>query len=266
MRILSVTGNEPGHGFAERKGHFWRRQFSPKVTEAQIIFDVLFGIVGPILCFAFDPIVFRGGFAGGAMFPSYQIYVYFFSGLQIVLLGLWLLSGTGFRSLNDTIGSGLICGGVFCALVGLGLLPFSLIGLMFGIGIFGFTPFLTAIVYLRNGVRALHYRRAELSGLSRALALVAGCLIVLSPPVILGVTINYTVENSVDEIIQGDPQDATAAAHRLAPLRYFVGPESERLVHAYLTTTDPARREFLKNCYQEITGEDIEHRIRILQD
>ena len=102
--------------------------------------------------------------------------------------------------------------------------------------------------------------------MSRAPALLIGCLIVLSAPVTLGLTIHYAVENSVDEIIYGNPQRAAAAAHRLSPLKYFVGSESERLVHAYLLTNDPSRKEFLKNCYQEITGEDIEKRIRTLND
>jgi hypothetical protein len=264
MRFLSVTGYESGHGFPEPKGTFWKRQ--SHASGPQIIYDILFGMVGPILCFVFDLIVFRGGMAGGALFPRYQIYVYLFSGLQIVLLGLWLLSGTGYRSLNDAIGGALICGGVFCLGAGLVLLPFSLMGLAFGVGLFGFTPFLNAFVYLRNGARAFHHRRRDLSIATRASALLIACLVVLIVPVILGATIQKAVRSSVDEIISGDPQHAIAAAHRLTPLRFFVGSECERLVRAYIATNDPARKEFLKDCYQEITGESIEERIRILND
>jgi hypothetical protein len=249
------------------KPGFWRQQFAPQVTQSQIVFDIVFGVVGPILCFAFDPVVFRSGFmAIGPLFPDYQIYVYLLSGLQIVLLSVWLLSGTGFPSVNGPIGGALICGGIFCALVGCVLLPFSIFGLGIGIGVFGFTPFVTAIVYLRNGSRALHYQRTETPVGSRVFALSVGCLLALSVPVLLGLTIHNAIESSVDEIIHGDFRQASAAAHRLAPLKYFVGPESNKLIQAYSSESDPARKQFLKNCYQEITGEDIEYRMRIMQD
>src|SRR5439155_21101615 len=85
---------------------FWRRQFVPQVTTAQITFDIVFGIAGPILCFAFDPIVFRGGFGDRALFGDYKIYVYLFSGLQIIMLSLWLLAREGFQLWNELVGTG----------------------------------------------------------------------------------------------------------------------------------------------------------------
>ena len=45
-----------------------------------------------------------------------------------------------------------------------------------------------------------------------------------------------------------------------------MGIESNQVVTAYLEASEPARKQLLKNCYQEITGEDIEVRIRIMQD
>jgi hypothetical protein len=66
--------------------------------------------------------------------------------------------------------------------------------------------------------------------------------------------------------VNGDARQASAAAHRIWPLRYFVGDESNKIVTAYEQAADPARKELLKNCYQEITGEDIELRIRVMRD
>src|SRR6059036_1217018 len=48
----------------EIRPRFWKRQFLGPATTPQIIFDVVFGIVGPVLCFVFDPVVFRGDFLG----------------------------------------------------------------------------------------------------------------------------------------------------------------------------------------------------------
>ena len=102
---------------------FWRRQFVPQVTWAQITFDVIFGIVGPILCFVFDPIVFRGGIGDRPLLVDYKIYVYLFSGLEIMMLSFWLLARAGFQFWNDLVGTGLYLGGVFCLTVGVVLLP-----------------------------------------------------------------------------------------------------------------------------------------------
>lgn len=160
----------------------------------------------------------------------------------------------------------MVLGGIFCLTVGVILLPFSLLGLMLGIGIFGFTPFLTGIVYSRNGYRALRSPRTNSSLLTSAATCLLGAFFVISAPLLTGGAIHQAVEISVDDIIHGDSQRASAAAHRIGPLKYFVGTESNQIVTAYIQAPDPARKQLLKNCYQEITGEDIEKRIRILQD
>jgi hypothetical protein len=40
----------------------------------------------------------------------------------------------------------------------------------------------------------------------------------------------------------------------------------DRLVFAYMSERDEARRELIKDCYQEITGENIEERARAMTD
>src|SRR5882762_1519627 len=156
MSTLGITSD--GVGQPTRMG-FWRRQFAAEATTSQLVFDVLFGIIAPILCFAFDPIAFRNGFGGGPLFAQYQVLVYLFSGLEIVTLVPWLFLREQLPG-KRLIGGILLAGGIFCAAIGCILLPFSLFGLLFYfIGAFGFIPFLTAIVYFRNGCRAY---RAEL--------------------------------------------------------------------------------------------------------
>jgi hypothetical protein len=265
METLNLIEREsvlrPVHGPA-----FWRRQFVPQVTRAQITFDIIFGIVGPMLCFAFDPIVFRGGLGDRPLLVDYKVYVYLFSGLEIMMLSFWLLARAGFQFWNDLVGTGLYLGGVFCLIVGVVLLPFSLMGLMLGVGIFGFTPFLTGIVYLRNGLRALRSPRTDSSIFTVAVTCLLGSVVVIGAPLLSGFVIHQAVDSSVEEIVNGDARQASAAAHRIWPLRYFVGDVSNKIVTAYEQAADPARKELLKNCYQEITGEDIELRIRVMRD
>jgi len=148
MTRLDIDGNGQSRS-AVRPG-FWRRQFMPATTRAQRIFDVLFGVVAPVLCFAFDPIVFKDnfGFAGG-LFPEYQSYAYMVSGVEILLLLIWLFCGRQLSPRTRLLGGMLVAGALFSGLIGVIILPFTLIGLfVFGIGIFGFVPFLTGLVYL----------------------------------------------------------------------------------------------------------------------
>ncbi len=250
---------------------FWRRQFAARVTLLQIAFDAVFGIVGPILCFAFDPLVFRGDIVAGPLFPQYRDTVYLFTGLEILMLSFWLLATRArarpaLQLWRDLWGTALLAGGIFCFAAGLVLLPFSLMGLIIGIGIFGFTPFLTGIVYLRNGSRALQNPRTDSTIPTRALTFGLSAVIVIGAPILLGFAIHQAIENSVNEIVHGDATHAAAAAHRIAPLKYFVGVESDQIVTAYLQTAEPMRKQILKECYQEITGEDIEARIKIRRD
>ncbi len=91
-------------------------------------------------------------------------------------------------------------------------------------------------------------------------------IVAIGAPFLLGVALHQAVESSIDEIVHGDDGHASAAAHRIGPLRYFVGVESDQIVTAYQQASEPARKQLLRNCYQEITGEDIEVRIRIMND
>jgi len=263
MRIfpeLAVTSDVP-----PVKIGFWKRQFRQTTTGPQLIFDLICGVIGPILCFVFDPIVFQGGLAGPPFLPDYQGVVYLFSGVEIILLCLWLASGKGNEVSNALIGGALLTGGLFCLTIAILLFPLSLIGLAVGIGLFGFTPFFTGIVYLRNGWRALHSDADKSSRLTRAGA-VCGFLLVAAIPIVLSLQMRSIVSKSVNEIIRADPVRAPYAAQQLAVLRFFASADVDRIVWAYASETDENRKQLLKSCYREITGKDIDRRLLILND
>src|SRR6266850_3400696 len=89
--VPNIAGPHHERELGDQRNRFWFRQFAPEVTRPQLVFDVTFGAIGPILCFVFDPIVFHSGFGGPALFPAYQPIVYLFSGCEIVLLCFWLI-------------------------------------------------------------------------------------------------------------------------------------------------------------------------------
>lgn len=245
---------------------FWQRQFRQAPTRPQLVFDLIFGVVGPILCFVFDPVVFQGGILGRPLFPDYQAFVYLLSGMEIVVLCLWLVLGAGSELANAMIGGALMVGGVFCFAIGLLLLPFSVMGLMVAIGILGFTPFMAALVYLRNGWRALRSPAKQPSVFTRATGGACGLLLVAGIPLALSMQIRSAVLKSVDYIIRADPVHAPQAAQQLAVLKYFASSDIERIPQAYLSERDESRKQLMRSYYREITGEDLEDRIRILQD
>jgi len=163
------------------------------------------------------------------------------------------------------IGGVLIAAGFFCMTVACMLAPFSVLGLMVGIGIFGFTPFITTFVYVRNGVRAFRSCATQPRSITVGV-LTIGLILAFSLPLVLSLEIRAAVTDAVNEVCHGDPRRADFAAHRLIPLRFFAEAELDKIVDAYSSEPSQERREQLKSLYREITGDDIEARARRRRD
>ncbi len=185
---------------APEKLSFWRRQFSSSRTIPQLVYDVIFGIVLPILCFKFDPIVFSGRGAGTDIVPiaQFRSFVYLFSALSIVTLVVWLLTYRALKSAGGIIAGVLLSGAVCSLLIGVLILPLSIIGLMFIIGALGFTPFFTAFVYLRNGVRAMKSAGFYISYSKLVSSLLSGAFLARAYKEITGDDIEHRLAILVD--------------------------------------------------------------------
>jgi hypothetical protein len=245
---------------------FWRRQFMPSTSRAQIIFDVVFGVVAPVLCFAFDPIVFKSTGFGGALIPEYQAYAYMVSGIEILLMLIWMVCGRQLQPRTRLLGGLLIAGAVFSWLIGVLLLPFTLIGLFLIIGIFGFTPFLTGLVYWRNGRSAFQLAQNHFVDSSWIGPVAAGWVLALGVPAGVNFIASQFVSQSMNAVLYANPQSADMAVDQIKYLRFFAQPEVDRLVSAYAVESEHSRKEELKRRYLRLTGEDIDARLRILAD
>jgi hypothetical protein len=261
MQVLNSSTVPVG----KRKNRFWRRQFAPEITIPQIIFDIAFGAVGPVICFVYDPIVFRRGIGAAPLFPDYQVFTYLFSAVQIAVLFSWLIFKPRNELARSMIAGTLTSGALFCLTTACILAPFSILGLVFGIGVFGFTPFLTAFIYLRSAFRSAAFRSSRPKSATLGV-LAISVLLAVALPLLLSLEIRSVVATAVNEVVHGNPQQADFAAHRLIPLRFFAESEMNQIVNAYLTEEDPQRRERLKVLYHQITGEDIEVQARVLRD
>ena len=251
------------------KSYFWRRQFAEQETLAQFIFDGTFGVIAPLLCVIFDPIVFRGGLLGGGpLFAGYRVFAYTIIFVEITALLMWLVGRRG--PVGSRVLGGVLCAGaLFSLVIGLALLPFSLFGIMFyGIGLCGFAPFLTLIIYLRNGRRALRHAQAHaLAPGRRPPPALLSAVLVLALPAAAQWQVTQVVSRDVRALTEGDAAYASAATRRLKYVRWLtLGEDYDQLVLAYRLERDPARRTRIAAAYKEITGADIETRNNALID
>ena len=256
---------DPYGPFASQQG-FWKRQFAPQQTRKQLIFDMIFRVHGPVICFIADPIVFKSMLFGPALFSDYQFFVYLVTLVQVPVMAMWLLYGTRFKSAGLIVGGALMAGAFFSFLIGVAILPFSLLGLLWIIGIFGFTPFLTAFVYLRNSVRAM---RAQPKGLGLPCAFVLATIAavyVIGVPAVVSVGTARVATVWTSEVLYGDDQVAEDAAHRLSWLPVVPDNSLTQLLQAYEREHNFDRQRVIARHYREITGEDIEEKLSRLFD
>ena len=263
--ILSVVDDAAE---AERPP-FFSRQFAAERTTPQVNFDVVFGVVGPIACFIADPVIFKSGMIGlGEPFLGrYQLFAYLTSAIAIAMLIAWLSLYEQVASISAFVSGILFAGSVFSTVVGILILPLTLIGSMFLIGIVGFTPFFTAFVYVRNGVRA--FRCENTQGVIRQmryLAVIATVLITIAIPVAVDSQISSALSRAVDDLVTGDANQAKAAADKLSWFPWLPSASLDQIVAAYGRESDPKRKEILKTFYVRVTGEDIDQRLMILND
>lgn len=245
---------------------FWAAQFGSNRTEAQDTFDIAFGVALPILCLVADPFVFKGAPLWGLpLLEDYQLVVYLISSVEMGFFLLWRTFPKQLNRFAAPFAGVFVAGAIFSAAIGLAILPFSLVGLLLLIGVLGFTPFLTALVYLRTGVRALRSQVNAPVSLRLTTAALSGVLVIGA----LGLASQY-IENaisaSVDTMVAGNVIETRAAASRLKSFRFIPGKHLDRLAIAYANEFDPTKRDVLKNAYKEITGEDVEIRQQRLAD
>jgi hypothetical protein len=191
---------------------FWKRQYSEKVTIPQRIFDVLFGMVVPVLLLFFDPIVFHSGNCPG-MATGFAMFVYSAVALGIIALAVWLVAGSRLGGWAALLAGSLLTGGLFAAGIGLLMSPLSVLGLALCVGALGFIPFITGFVYHRNGLRA--YRQSKTLGLHRGELIgliLTGILLVTVIPGLIQLRVTTVIRDAVDVIVENSSPGTVDAA------------------------------------------------------
>jgi len=260
IRLLDDAATYPAPSFVER-------QFDSAPTPEQIIFDMLLGIILPVLCFYFDPGIIHGNVEGvsvAALLPHNQVAIYSLSGLAIVTLAVWLGLGSRLKHANGAVGVALLTGALFSFTIGIVIFPLTIMGLVIGVGVLGFVPFITALVYLRNGIRAIKQAKARMPRFSLVASLLLGAGLITGIPLAAQWKTSQMVSESMAVILQGDNQAATdRAINRLQSVKWLV--DKNQVFQTYQQATDIDYKKRLARLYAAITGETVEQRLMRMQ-
>lgn len=227
------------------------------------ILSAFLGIVAPLFCIALQFSLFRevvNDLPGLRFLNAYPFLNYGVVALEILTLVIWLTLGDRVGRWGGFVSGILLAGSLFAGLLGLVLLPLSLIGLMAVIGVLGLVPLGTSFVFFRNGRRAFVLARTRTGYRLALVSLLFGAVLVFCLPGAIQARISWVVRNAMHGILTGEP-DATAALRGLPPLVY-----RDRLVWAYQREQDPTRRGRIARAYADLCGEDIESRLERLVD
>ena len=261
MAAAPVTGRAPG---------FWRRQVAGPSTRAQVVFDLNFGVLLPFICLLLDPLVFRLSNElidvpiDLPVFQGNQPFAWGFMAIEAAALLAWL-GLARFRRWRGLFAGLLLPGSLVSAVIGLALLPFSLIGLFACmIGLLGLMPFASGFVFLRNGIRALASMRDPARRLFTILTLILGCVLSLGPPLALEAAIHRKNAEAVKVLIGTGPNGSEEAIGTLCRLGWGAAPKEIEAIATAYWGIDPAtghenaaRREHLHRAYELMTGRKI---------
>ena len=239
---------------------FWKRQFALPATLAQRWCDVIFGIAAPVLCLYFDPAVFRPGLGAefGYLRPV-RIFAYLEIAFSIIVLIYYLV-----RRRPSSFVSGVLAGGaLFSFVLGMAMLPLTLIGLILIVGVFGLTPFVTSFVFLRNAVRSGKTEGAAVSR-SAVASFALGFVLIAGLPLAAQISITSVGRHAIVALQGGTEQDYHDAVRTLKRMRY--DPDEIAIAYRGCTCVNDMRRERLARAYKEMTGNDIETRLAEIAD
>jgi hypothetical protein len=246
--VAGPPGEAPG---------FWRRQFRLPVTHRQLYFDLCFGIVAPVLCAVYDPAVFRGSaMAASASLGFLRLFGYLEIGLGVSALVYYFRTRRGSGLL-----AGALCGGsIFSFAVGVYILPLSIIGLILIVGVFGFTPFVTSFVFLRNSYRCRRQFREGHLQENTFLPFALGTVLILAVPLGLQVLVSALAQRAIMQM-QSDSEPALKNAVRTFGYLHYAYVDDDEIVIAYEKSKDDRKKNHLASAYQALEGRDIEERI-----
>lgn len=229
-----------------------------------------YAIVLPILLLLADPVIFKASKRGWAeeYLESFAPLAYLLIAFEISVFILWRWKGARLGVWGAPTAGCLYAGGVLAFTIGLVCLPLSLIGTLFmGLGLLGFIPFITGVVYTRNARRAYRQTTLHTNHSSLTLLTIRTIILILVPAAFVQVCGIMIASQATHDVIRGESESSSrAAVSCLKRWRAIAHPFFDEIAWAYDRETDKARRERLARWYRELTEVDVERRLRRLKD
>lgn len=228
--------------------------FGERVSIRWAMFDLVAGVLLPLVCFAIG-----GSMVAGMLGQSgYKPFVYVGLALQVTAI-LWdYCAASRFKYLDALLAGVLLAGAGVSLMIGMAILPFSFIGLLSGIGILGFVPFLCAVVYLRHGVHLIRHVGPERPDFVSMILVVAGAILAFVIPH----AIHERTTNQVAQLMavakNGDAETANNAIARIGAMQWYAEVDASEMLTEYMATTQTDRKAELARRYKELTGLDAE--------
>ena len=239
---------------------FWKRQYALNATFPQILFDVFFGAVLPVVCLLMDPGIFRwSGLPGTSRLTNFGLFAYLEIALCIAALIFCLVT----RRASPFLAGMLYAGMLFSLAVGIMILPLTIVGVFMLIGFLGLTPFLTGFVFQRNARRCWRRSSRKVSPTAILVSVLAAAMTMIVPLAIQLETVKITNKAMV-RLRTGTEEEASQAIHTLKLARVVI--DTDRLAIAYGNTDDKKVRERLARVFHELTGEKVEDRLADMND
>lgn len=158
----------------------------------------------------------------------------------------------------------LLAGAIISFAIGVMIFPLTLIGILFVIGLLGFVPFITGFVYLRNALRAISHGGPAASQSPRVATVLFSAVIAIGLPASAQWTVTEIVKQSIAEILDQNSGSVDVPVARIKRLHLVV--DTDRIVREYEKESNMVLRERLGRAYKGITGEEIDRRLRVLND
>ncbi len=237
---------------------FWIRQFGLPRTRPQLVFDLIFGVLVPTYCVIRD--LDEGMvFSEGGLLARWNL-----TGYLSIVIGVALLLFYAASQRHSLVLSGMLWGSAtFASLLGLRLLPLSIIGLLFVIGILGFAPFLTAFVFSRNAYRCYRNSSSKLEPRKARILAFSIAVIIIVIPFIPNVAIHHAVTKLI-VAVQSDSQAEIDKSIGIVKRFKFLE-DTDRIVSAYRDAQGESVRSRFSDAYRRITGEEVEERLKALE-
>jgi hypothetical protein len=207
------------------------------------LFDVGVGVLLPIWLLGLDRVLFPDeGILGRWMPAAYAGTAGF-----VLALTSWLAFGSPPSLLSGVLAAGAL----FALSVGVALLPWSILGILFlGLGLLGLTPFAMVYVYFSCT------REAWKSGDGRFTLGVAGFVLGTLPPLGAQLATDRAAEHALVLVVSDEIDQRQQGIETLRWLRFVRGPRD--IVIAYSAAETPMQGERLAEAYRGVTGLDIE--------